>query len=84
MRILIAEDDQVLADGLLRALERPDLGADARFGKRMDRVHNHEALVEALRPVFLSRPRAHWLRRCASCRVAPASSCRSSCNPFRR
>jgi crotonobetainyl-CoA:carnitine CoA-transferase CaiB-like acyl-CoA transferase len=50
-------------DGLLAAIERPDLAQDPRFLGRMDRVHNHEALVQTLRPVFATRPRAEWLMR---------------------
>jgi crotonobetainyl-CoA:carnitine CoA-transferase CaiB-like acyl-CoA transferase len=50
-------------DGLLAAIERGDLAQDPRFRGRMDRVHNHEALVQALRPVFAMRPRAEWLVR---------------------
>jgi crotonobetainyl-CoA:carnitine CoA-transferase CaiB-like acyl-CoA transferase len=29
----------------------------------MDRVHNHEALGAALRPIFAARTRDEWLRR---------------------
>jgi crotonobetainyl-CoA:carnitine CoA-transferase CaiB-like acyl-CoA transferase len=50
-------------DGLLAAIERPDLAQDPRFLGRMDRVHNHEALVQTLRSVFVTRPRAEWLAR---------------------
>ena len=50
-------------DGLLIAIERPDLEQDPRFTGRMDRVHNHEALVQVLRPVFATRARAEWLAR---------------------
>jgi crotonobetainyl-CoA:carnitine CoA-transferase CaiB-like acyl-CoA transferase len=50
-------------DGLLRAMERPDLAADPRFAGRLDRVRNHEALASVLADVFVTRPRAEWLRR---------------------
>jgi len=50
-------------DGLLGALERPDLADDPRFAGRMDRVHNYKALEEALRPTFLARPRNEWVQR---------------------
>lgn len=53
-------------EGLLAAIERSDLAQDPRFIGRMDRVHNHEALVQALRPVFATRPRAEWLVRLAA------------------
>jgi crotonobetainyl-CoA:carnitine CoA-transferase CaiB-like acyl-CoA transferase len=50
-------------EGLVAACERPALARDPRFATRMDRVHNHEALADALRPIFAERPRAEWLRR---------------------
>jgi crotonobetainyl-CoA:carnitine CoA-transferase CaiB-like acyl-CoA transferase len=49
--------------GLLAALERPDLAHDPRFATRMGRVHHHKALEEALRTVFVTRPRDEWVRR---------------------
>ena len=51
---------------LLDTIERPDIGADARFRDRMGRIRNYEALVQTLRPVFASRPRAHWAERLAA------------------
>ena len=50
-------------EGLVAASERPALVADPRFATRMDRVHNHEALAETLRPIFAQRPRDEWLQR---------------------
>ena len=58
--------------GLLQALERPDLAADPRFAQRMDRVRNHDALREALRPVFAARPRDEWVRRLSASDVPHA------------
>ena len=58
--------------GLLAAIERPDLGRDPRFAGRMDRVRHHEALAEALRPVFATRPRDEWTRRLAAADVPHA------------
>ncbi|MGH6904147.1 MAG: CoA transferase, partial [Geminicoccaceae bacterium] len=58
--------------GLLAALERPDLADDPRFATRMGRVHNHKALEEVLRAVFVSRPRAEWVRRLAEADVPHA------------
>jgi formyl-CoA transferase len=57
---------------LLDAVERPDIGEDARFRDRMGRIKNYEALVQALRPVFAARPRAYWAERLAACDVPAA------------
>jgi len=51
---------------LLAAVERPDIGEDARFRDRMGRIRNYHALVETLRPVFAARPRAYWAERLAA------------------
>jgi formyl-CoA transferase len=57
---------------LLDAVERPDIGEDARFRDRMGRIKNYEALVQALRPVFAAKPRAYWAERLAACDVPAA------------
>ena len=49
--------------GLVAAIERPDIGEDSRFSSRLSRIQNYESLLEALRPVFAAMPRAHWLAR---------------------
>jgi crotonobetainyl-CoA:carnitine CoA-transferase CaiB-like acyl-CoA transferase len=49
--------------GFLTAIEREDLAGDPRFAGRMDRVHNHEALNDTLRPIFRERNRDEWMRR---------------------
>ncbi len=59
-------------EGLLRALERPDLASDARFAARMDRVRNHEALHAALSPIFAMRTREAWVARLAAADVPHA------------
>jgi len=51
---------------LLSAVERPDIGEDARFRDRMGRIKNYRELVEALRPTFAARPRAYWAERLAA------------------
>ena len=53
-------------DGLIKASGRPELARDARFATRMDRVRNHEALAQALRPIFAERPRDEWVERLAA------------------
>ncbi len=59
-------------EGLLAALERPELADDPRFAGRMDRVQNYKALEQALRPTFLTRPRDEWVRRLAEADVPHA------------
>ncbi len=49
--------------GLIAAIERPDLAADERFAKRMSRIANHEALRDILRSVFRLRSRDDWMAR---------------------
>lgn len=50
-------------DSLLAAIKRPDLGSDARFSSRANRVTNYQALCDVLAAVFKSRPRAEWEAR---------------------
>lgn len=56
-------------EGLVRAIERPDLGADPRFKTRMDRVAHFEVLRAELARTFATRPRAAWLARLADADV---------------
>jgi formyl-CoA transferase len=51
---------------LLDAVERPDIGEDARFANRMGRIKNYEALVQTLRPVFAAKPREYWAEKLAA------------------
>ncbi|VCU70585.1 Formyl-coenzyme A transferase [Pigmentiphaga humi] len=48
-------------EGLLRALEMPELRDDPRFASRSARIANFDALSEILRERFRTRPRGHWL-----------------------
>jgi crotonobetainyl-CoA:carnitine CoA-transferase CaiB-like acyl-CoA transferase len=48
-------------EGLLRAVERPDLATDDRFVDYGARVANYDALHDLLAPVFRLRERADWL-----------------------
>jgi crotonobetainyl-CoA:carnitine CoA-transferase CaiB-like acyl-CoA transferase len=50
-------------EGLLAALERPELADNPLFAGRMDRVHNYKELEEALRPTFVTRTRDEWVKR---------------------
>jgi crotonobetainyl-CoA:carnitine CoA-transferase CaiB-like acyl-CoA transferase len=70
---LICADEKLIAlhlsspekfwQGLLAAIERPDLGTDPRFATRMARVHNQPALQEVLAPIFRTKPRSEWVER---------------------
>jgi formyl-CoA transferase len=51
---------------LVAAVEAPELGSDARFATRMDRLANYETLRLALAERFATRPRAAWLERLAA------------------
>jgi crotonobetainyl-CoA:carnitine CoA-transferase CaiB-like acyl-CoA transferase len=47
--------------GMIDVLGRPDIAADPRFVDRPARIRNFSALIEALRPAFAAKPRAHWI-----------------------
>ncbi|MEM8551805.1 MAG: CaiB/BaiF CoA-transferase family protein [Pseudomonadota bacterium] len=46
---------------LLKAIERPDLGEDPRFGSNPDRMRNLSTLVALLEPVFAAKDSKTWL-----------------------
>lgn len=48
--------------GMLAAVARADLAADARFATRAGRIANYEMLRLELQPVFAARSRADWLQ----------------------
>jgi len=48
-------------EGLLTAIERPDLGADPRFAARDQRIKNFAVLTHTLAEVFIAKPRAEWM-----------------------
>ena len=50
-------------DGLVAAIDRPELRDDPRFVDRAARVRNHETLVEILTAEFATATRATWLAR---------------------
>jgi hypothetical protein len=47
--------------GLVAAIDRPELASDPRFATRMQRVHNQIALQDTLRPIFRLRSRVEWI-----------------------
>lgn len=46
--------------GLANAIGKPDLFADPRFADRPARIGHQEDLIELMRPIFASKPRAQW------------------------
>jgi crotonobetainyl-CoA:carnitine CoA-transferase CaiB-like acyl-CoA transferase len=48
--------------GLVDALEAPDLAKDARFAVRQSRIDNYEALGQRLDELFSRRPLSHWIK----------------------
>src|SRR5262249_24047295 len=50
-------------EGLISAVERPDIAADPRFAARDDRIKNYKELGRALATTFATRPRAEWAAR---------------------
>ena len=50
-------------DGLISALERPDIPADPRFAERDARIRNYRLLTQELAKTFATRPRAEWAVR---------------------
>jgi crotonobetainyl-CoA:carnitine CoA-transferase CaiB-like acyl-CoA transferase len=50
-------------EGLLAALERPDIGTMPDFATREGRIAHYAALRETLAEVFATRPRAAWAQR---------------------
>ena len=53
-------------DGLVAALDHPEIGSDSRFRERMGRIDNHEELVTELTPIFRERSRGEWCERLAT------------------
>jgi formyl-CoA transferase len=48
-------------EGLLRAIDHPDLAKDPRFATRVDRMKNYAALRAVLTEIFMTRSRKEWL-----------------------
>ncbi|MEJ6012051.1 CoA transferase [Novosphingobium aquae] len=53
-------------EGLLKAIERPDLAADERFATPAARTKNYTELRAILLDTFAARPRAEWAERLAA------------------
>jgi len=50
-------------EGLVAALEAPELGRDSRFNPRERRIAEYEALQQELEARFALQPLAHWVQR---------------------
>ncbi len=61
--IVVAAGNDAQWQRLCVALERTDLGDDARFRSGPGRIEHRAALVAALDETFVRRPAAEWLRR---------------------
>jgi crotonobetainyl-CoA:carnitine CoA-transferase CaiB-like acyl-CoA transferase len=53
-------------EGLLKAIERPELAGDERFATPVERTKHYPVLREILLDVFAARPRAEWVERLAA------------------
>ena len=80
--VLSCADDKLLAihvggpdrlwDALCAAVDDPTIGENPLFRQRHSRIANYDTLIDAMRPVFLKRTRAEWLKRLADHDVASA------------
>jgi len=59
----VGANNDKLFEAFCRAIERPDLTADARFGGRRDRMRHRDALIAEIERTTAKEPRAHWLER---------------------
>jgi crotonobetainyl-CoA:carnitine CoA-transferase CaiB-like acyl-CoA transferase len=80
--VLRCADDKLLAihvggpdrlwQALCAAVDDPSIGGEPLFQKRHNRIANYDKLINAMRPVFMKRKRAEWLKRLADNDVASA------------
>jgi crotonobetainyl-CoA:carnitine CoA-transferase CaiB-like acyl-CoA transferase len=61
--IMVAAGNDNLFAALARALERPDLPADARYATNSKRVENRREIIALLQAIFDHAPTADWLTR---------------------
>lgn len=47
-------------EGLVAAVERPDLLTDERFAERLNRIRHQQDLIDILTPIFATRTRQEW------------------------
>ena len=59
--IMLVVGNKAQWEKLARVLGRPDLPADPCFVTNQDRICHRAALNAVLEPIFLSRPKQHWI-----------------------
>lgn len=59
--IMLVVGNKVQWEKLSRVLGDPDLPADPRFVTNQDRIRHRAELNAVLDPIFLSRPKQHWI-----------------------
>jgi formyl-CoA transferase len=59
----VGANNDRLFEAFCRAIERPDLAADARFGGIRDRMRHRDALIVEIERTTAKEGRAHWLAR---------------------
>ena len=59
----VGANNDRLFDALCRAIDRPDLAADARFKGIRDRMRHRDALIAEIERTTAKEARAHWLAR---------------------
>jgi crotonobetainyl-CoA:carnitine CoA-transferase CaiB-like acyl-CoA transferase len=59
----VGANNDKLFEAFCRAIERPDLAADARFTANRDRMHHRDALIAEIERTTAKEARAHWLTR---------------------
>jgi formyl-CoA transferase len=59
----VGANNDKLFEAFCRAIERPDLLADPRFGGRRERFANRVALIPEIEKTTIAEDRGHWLGR---------------------
>jgi crotonobetainyl-CoA:carnitine CoA-transferase CaiB-like acyl-CoA transferase len=59
--IMLVVGNKAQWERLAAVVCRPDLPADPRFATNADRIAHREPLNAILEPIFLARPRQHWI-----------------------
>ena len=59
----VGANNDRLFEAFCRAIERPDLAADARFRVNRDRMRHRDALIAEIERTTAKEARAHWLAR---------------------
>ncbi|NYT62908.1 CoA transferase [Alcaligenaceae bacterium] len=59
--VMVVVGNKVQWNKFAAVLGRPDLPDDSRFINNPDRIRHRDELNAILKPIFLSRPRQHWV-----------------------